>query len=297
MANKIYRVFKLVLHTTYTCNMACKGCVTLNDQPRTGVESYDELVASWERWSEHIDPKWVVVFGGEPLMHPRFKDLYQQLRRIWPEARIMIPTNGLLLKKALDRAWIDSIKPVEFRISLHRPDMKEQWFKDTIKDFMALYPSWKTTRDEVLAAGDNMPHLYSQHHNGVYLSISYYDDFIVPYQLIDGKISPYDNDPESGFQACVSQENVYVYKGQLWKCFPYPNLKDTVADFNARWPGYRPYGPDDDLDAYFANISRAERICGMCPTPEQSELSKVPHSQNVKVLPSSTWMQKLVNKG
>jgi organic radical activating enzyme len=277
--------------------MACTGCVTLNDNPRTGVEPYDDLISSWEKWSQVLDPKWVVIFGGEPLMHPRFKELYQELRRIWPNARLMLPTNGLLLKNALDRDWIDSIKPIEFRISLHRPDMKEQWFKDTIKQFMALYPTWKPTRDEVLAAGDAMPHLYSQSHDDVYLSISYYDEFIVPYTFDQGRISPYNNDPAAGFSGCVSQENVYVYKGKLWKCFPYPNLRDTVPDFDQRWPEYNPYGPEDDLEPYFDNIARAENICRMCPSPEDHR-NNVAHGQaeNVRVLPSPKWIKNMVNK-
>ena len=297
MTNRLYRIFKLTLHTTYTCNMACSGCVTLNDTPRTGVEPYEKLIETWEKWSRVLDPKWIVIFGGEPLMHPRFKDLYRELRRIWPNARLMLPTNGLLLKNAMDKDWIESIKPIEFRVSLHRRDSKEQWFKDVIKQFMGMYAGWRPTQDEVLTTDEKTPHLFTQSRDGVYVSIAYYDEFIVPYDRNStGDIAPYHNDPIESFKSCVAQENVYIYRGQLWKCFPYPNLRDVVPDFDLRWPAYKPYDPTDDLQPYFDNIARAESMCSMCPTAQDTVTTKHGDQHSVRILPKSSWIKNMVNK-
>jgi organic radical activating enzyme len=297
---KRYRFFKMFIHTVYTCNMSCRGCVTLNDQPRRGVESFDDLVASMEQWSLYLDPKWILVFGGEPLMHPRYKDICREIRRLWPNAKISIPTNALLLQTAADAQWLDEIKPVEIRVSYHHKDSAEQWFKHNIKEFMSVYKGWKYNTEESLHPDMHRNQmLFNQSYNGVSLGVAQMGEFIRTYDIDNqGQIQPYNNDPQEAFEHCVSPQNVYLYKDQLWKCLPYPNLKDTQPDFENRWPQYRPYSIGDDLTTYFNNMNRAENICSMCPNSRSLEQQhSISHldSQNVKILPSPKWIQKTIN--
>ena len=283
--------------------MSCRGCVTLNDRNRKGVEPLESLEAMMAEWSQVLDPKWILIFGGEPMMHPHFKDVVRAVRKHWPNCNISIPTNALLLKDAADSAWLDEIKPVEFRISYHRKDLAESWFKESIRNFMKVYPSWKPNLEESLHPDVNTnPFLYNQQRDGVSLAVCQYDKFIVPYRTDDhDNIHPYNNIPEEAFEKCVSQENVYLYKNQLWKCLPYPNLKDTVSDFDQRWPHYQPYSFQDDLTTYFNNVSCAESICSMCPNSHDLETRHtVSHgtAETVKILPSKHWISKnILNVG
>ena len=281
--------------------MSCSGCVTLNDQPRKGVEPFDQLVASMEKWSRVLDPKWILVFGGEPLMHPRYKDICREIRRLWPNVRISIPTNALLLNNAADAQWLEEIKPVEIRVSYHRKDSGEHWFKHNIKHFMSVFTGWKPNTEEALhpSTFTNLMS-FNQSYNGVSIGVVEMGKFIRPYDVDnDGVRQPYNNNPEEAFEHCVSPQNVYLYKDQLWKCLPYPNLKDTQSNFEQRWPQYKPYSIEDNLDPYFANMQKAEHICSMCPNSRSiDQQHSIQHSDpaNVRILPSIKWIQNTINK-
>ena len=291
---KRYRFFKLIFHITYSCNMSCKGCLAVSDIPREGVQPYEEVLETIKQWSQVLDPHWIQIFGGETLMHPRIKDIVKDLRTHWPDARISLPTNGLLLRRIMDPEWIESVVPMEVRVSLHRNDDEGRFFKPLIKDFMSMYTGWQRNTREIneygLPESNKIPMLFNFTKGALSIAVVHYENFVVPYTHDEqGRMAPYDNDPDEAWQGCVSPELVYLYKQQLWKCIPYPNLKDTAEDFD-RWPNYTPYSFGDDLTPYFANMNRAESLCSMCPT--RGEQHSIQHSPDtVKILPKAKWIQ------
>lgn len=291
---KRYRFFKLIFHITYSCNMSCKGCLAISDVQREGVQPYEEVLETIKQWSQVLDPQWIQIFGGEPLMHPRIKDIVTDLRTYWPEARISLPTNGLLLRRIMDPDWIESVVPMEVRVSLHRNDDEGRFFKPLIKDFMSMYTGWQRNTREIneygLPESDKIPMLFNFTKGALSIAVVHYENFVIPYTYDEqGRMAPHSNDPDEAWQGCVSPELVYLYKQQLWKCIPYPNLKDAAEDFD-RWPSYTPYSFGDDLTPYFANMHRAESLCSMCPTRgEQHSIQHTP--ETVKILPKAKWIE------
>ena len=294
---KRYSVYRVTLHVAYSCNMSCHGCVTLSDRPREGVADYEDLIQGMQQWSKVLDPQWVIIFGGEPLMHPRIKDILRQVRQCWPLAKISICTNALLLRKIIDSQLMRDIAPVELRVSLHKDNDEGRFFKSLIADFMALFPGWQLNNTPIGAGGNHpsksIPYKFAyENPAGISIAVSQNEEFVIPYTWDStGQITPYTSDPDRAFAHCVSPANIYLYKNLLYKCFPYPNLQDTQADFDRRWPSFRPYHPGDDLTEFFANLHHAHAICSMCP-----ESGQVQHNdpKTVKILPKASWIQKQV---
>ena len=286
------------MHVAYSCNMSCRGCVTVSDIPRDGVADFDDIVDSIAQWSQVLDPDWVVLFGGEPLMHPQIKELVLEVRRQWPNAKICIPTNALLLKKLFDKQWLEAVQPLEIRVALHKDNEEGRFFKQLIADFMKLFPDWKKNTTPISEGGGNwistrVPYKFAyENPAGISIAINQNESFTVPYDINDtGHIAPFHSDPDKAFAHCVSPGTVYVYKNLLYKCFPYPNLQDTQSDFDTRWPVYKPYSATDDLTEYFANITHPHAICSMCP-----ESGIVHHNdpKTVKILPKASWIEKQI---
>lgn len=293
---KRYEFFKLIFHIAYSCNMSCKGCLAVSDIPREGVQPYEDVLETIKEWSKVLDPRWIQIFGGEPLMHPRIKDIVKDLRTYWPNARISLPTNGLLLRRIMDPEWLDSVTPLELRVSLHRNDDAGRFFKPLIKEFMAMYPDWQRNTKEFheygLPESEKVPMLFNFVKGDLSVAVVHYENFVVPYTYDEqGRMSPYKNDPAEAWKRCVSPELVYLYKKQLWKCIAYPNLKDTAEDFENRWPAYKPFDASDDLTPFFANIRNHEDLCSMCPN-NNNTLMDHNDPTTVKILPNEKWLQR-----
>ena len=80
----------------YSCNLSCKGCISLSDFPRNGIEKFEDLEKSITYWSRHIVPHVVSIFGGEPLLHPKLLQILKLVRENWPHSNIRLITNGYL---------------------------------------------------------------------------------------------------------------------------------------------------------------------------------------------------------
>jgi MoaA/NifB/PqqE/SkfB family radical SAM enzyme len=118
----MYRIKRLDFNVAYACNLACKGCISLSDFNRKGVESLKDIEDQCKTWSKIIDPSIISIFGGEPLLHPRIKKVLECIRTAWPNAMIRFITNGYLLRKHDPNIWF-SIGSLEMQISIHRQGM------------------------------------------------------------------------------------------------------------------------------------------------------------------------------
>ena len=291
---KRYQFFKMLLQVSYSCNMSCKGCVTVSDIPRDGVQPFDDVLETIEEWSKVLEPEWVMIFGGEPLMHPRIKDIAREVRKHWPNTRISIPTNGLLLRNIMDTEWVEEVQPLEIRVSLHKDDAEGRFFKRLISEFMSMYKNWQPNKHPLGEAGlPPSPTIEFKfnylHESGLSIAVSQNEEYIVPYTFDEnGNKAPYNSDPVKAQKRCVSPELVFLYKKQLWKCIPYPNLKDTEPNFEKLWPHYAPYNPTDDLTTFFDNVVKPESVCSMCP---ESGTMKHNDPSVVKILPKAKWIE------
>ena len=95
------------IEVTEHCNLNCKGCDSL--APLAGEEYLDiaECEKDLSRLSEisggivdHIN-----ILGGEPLLHPDIEKFVKLTRMYFPIGKIVIVTNGILLKSMKQKFW------------------------------------------------------------------------------------------------------------------------------------------------------------------------------------------------
>ena len=83
------------------CNLRCEFCG--NAIPfRSGDVSKDTLIDSFEKWSQKIVPRTIVLAGGEPLLNPDISEIVVAARHYWPESECHLTTNGILLSRIHD---------------------------------------------------------------------------------------------------------------------------------------------------------------------------------------------------
>lgn len=81
------------------CNLNCKGCAHFSNicDPRyVDINSFEQDL---KKITEHFYLYNFRLLGGEPLLHPRLKDIIEISRKYLPNSRLVIVTNGLLLDK------------------------------------------------------------------------------------------------------------------------------------------------------------------------------------------------------
>ena len=86
----MYRIKRLDFNVAYACNLSCKGCISLSDFDRRGVESLKDIEEQCKTWSQILDPSVISIFGGEPLLHPRIGKVLESIRKYWPTIQVTI---------------------------------------------------------------------------------------------------------------------------------------------------------------------------------------------------------------
>ena len=116
---RILRVFKTILerrrkplhiefNVTDFCNLNCKGCSHYSPLAPKEFESLSSLEKSMRCISSAKNRKLieeVYLIGGETLLYPRLKEAMRMARKYFPEARLSIFTNGILIPKLDDEFW------------------------------------------------------------------------------------------------------------------------------------------------------------------------------------------------
>jgi organic radical activating enzyme len=251
----MYRIKRLDLNVAYACNLACKGCISLSDFERRGVESFQDIKSQCETWSKLIDPSVISIFGGEPLLHPRLGKVLDIIRECWPVAQIRLITNGYLLDRYDPETWFN-YGQLEMQVSIHRQD-HEKKITDEIKRIVKRRKNWKATRNMV--EGHKQLELQS---DNLTIYKSKFKRFVMPYKTVNGVLTPFNSDPKKAHSICGSPNVPILYKNKLYKCAPIANLKDLDKKGLYNYEGI---GPNGNLDTLISNINKPESICAMCP--------------------------------
>ena len=250
-----HSIKRLDFNVAYACNLSCKGCISLSDFDRRGVESLKDIQKQCETWSKILDPSVISIFGGEPLMHPRIQEVLEAIRGAWPGAIIRLITNGYLLRKHDPETWF-RFRPMEMQVSVHRHD-HEQMITKEIKRIVSCRKHWRATRS--WSGGHKQLELSNKD-----LSIykSRFKIFVMPYRIEGGEIKPFNSDPEKAHSICGSPDVPILYRNKLYKCAPLPNILDIDKGKHYTYQGV---GPDDDVGTLVNNINKPESVCAMCP--------------------------------
>lgn len=255
---------RLDLMVAYSCNIKCLGCISISDIPRNGVAPFEDVVQWTKYWSAFLSPEVIVIFGGEPLMHPKFKEICGVVRSAWPNSTIRVITNGYLLHK-IDPVFWHTLGKLEMQLSIHRLDHEKQITQEITK-IVKQYKNWKVIKHPEVSNG----HRQISITNGtVTIWKSYFKDFVTPYKQVQGAFAPHSSDPASAHAICGSPNTPILYKGKLYKCPPVANLIDLTGE---NWNNYQACCGADDLAQFIDNIGKPEKVCSQCPSQDTATI-------------------------
>ena len=94
------KLFPVVeFYITNVCNLNCQGCNRFNSFPIKGWNSWSLYKDVYQQWSQELNLHGISIMGGEPLLNPEFDQWIDGIRYLWPNAKIMIASNGTQLPK------------------------------------------------------------------------------------------------------------------------------------------------------------------------------------------------------
>jgi len=98
VGNRLSTLPLMVLYITDGCNSRCTMCdIWHNPRRNMSMDLVDELVVQ----AQQLKTRWVLLSGGEAMQHPAWDEIGQRFRSAG--VRTMLLTNGLLVKKQIDR--------------------------------------------------------------------------------------------------------------------------------------------------------------------------------------------------
>lgn len=264
---------RLDIMIAYSCNIACKGCISLSDFSRDGVAPLEDIKQWVDYWKELIAPDVLTIFGGEPCLHPNLIEVCKHIRTAWPTSTIRLITNGYFLHKFDTAAWFE-LTPLEIQVSIHRKD-HEKHINQTIGKILKHRIDWQVTRH----GGDHHKQLeWSSAGISVYKSI--FKDFIVPYKQNKEEIIAYTSDPAEAHKICGAPSTPILYKGKLYKCPPVANLIDVTGK---NFTGYVACSDETTLAKFVDGIGKPESVCSQCPTLQTAKIIDHFNTKNVTV--------------
>lgn len=97
VGDRLYSLPLVVLYLTDGCNSRCVTCDIWRN-PRRNMRM--ELVGNIAEAFHQLGVRWVLLSGGEAMQHPQWPEIARRFRA--EGARVMLLTNGLLLRKQID---------------------------------------------------------------------------------------------------------------------------------------------------------------------------------------------------
>jgi hypothetical protein len=236
------KIFPVVeFYITNVCNLSCRGCNRFNDLNFKGHQYWDDHAEEYEAWSKRLDLPRITIIGGEPTLNPDLEKWCANLRRLWPNAVIMIQTNGTYQRPEHLEFW--KKYGVGFGLSLHDPatakELKQKW----------------------------------QYHAGPIEAFVFHQSTVIKR---DDHWILHNSDPQHAFNACDMKHDHTMYRGKLYKCPAMSGLPDFDQQFNLRLDdrqrellySYRPLSADcseEELQNFAATKNQHIPQCEFCP--------------------------------
>lgn len=240
------RLFPVVeFYITNVCNLSCRGCNRFNNYNFKGHQLWNEHADAYEAWSKRLDLPRITIIGGEPTLNPDLELWAMNLRRLWPEAVIMVQSNGTYQREMHFDLWFKY--RVGFGLSLHDPntaeEIKSHWFKN----------------------GQKMA--------GFIEAFTFHQSSVIEQ---NGKFTLHKSDPKKAFNACDMKHDHTMYQGKLYKCPAMSNLPDFDQQFKLELDirqrellyKYKPLLSDcseSDLQKFLATKDTHIDQCEFCP--------------------------------
>jgi len=101
----IYKInFSILAH----CNLNCKGCSHFAPLADKRIVPTEVIRKDLYQMAKITDGSVTLlhIFGGEPLLHPNFKEIIKDAKQAFPNAKIKVLTNGVLLPSQDEAFWV-----------------------------------------------------------------------------------------------------------------------------------------------------------------------------------------------
>lgn len=263
-------------YLTHHCNLTCVNCNRFSNHGLSGSTDWNLHRDTYKEWSRKLHLDKVAFLGGEPTVYPQLVQAITDVNTWWPDAKLEITTNGLLIEK-LRPAVLDAIKRTQTKlyISIHY----ETW-KDSIKQAveskfgeLTLKHAHRDTRDGPILSD----RFISSSGNEVVLEYTYYfrNPALMPGK--SGKLELHRSDPEAAHRACDMKHSHHFWEGKLYKCgvmvtLPYmieqkSHMVNIHPDQQQLLDSYEPLTVDDfyaDPDSVI-NLEKTIDQCSLCP--------------------------------
>jgi sulfatase maturation enzyme AslB (radical SAM superfamily) len=125
---RVGEVAQVEFHPTDTCNQRCRGCTYGQDVPSAKPAPTCFPFAKLPLVAAFQPRSLVLTGGGEPLLYRdsatglKLPDLVMELRRLLPEARFALLTNGSRDLSTPWSPWLDEFSWVRLSVDAARPD-------------------------------------------------------------------------------------------------------------------------------------------------------------------------------
>jgi hypothetical protein len=192
-----------------------------------------------------------VLLGGEPTLHPRLADFVPLVRKHWPEARIMLITNGFFLDRRPELPFaMAAAGNCDLALTIHHDSAE---YSNRIAPVLGLLRRWQ--------AEHGIPYdVWRSYGNWTRRYIGYGDE-MEPFE---------DGDPRASWSVCPARYCKQLFEGKIWKCAPVAYLKMQKQKFrlSEKWDPYlryEPLAPDCEASALDEFLRREdEAVCSMC---------------------------------
>lgn len=242
---------KLEIHAVHGCNLSCESCSHFSPQAK-GIVTIEQAIDWTTPWAKRLRPKEFRILGGEPTLHPQANEFIESMKRLWPESRIKLVTNGIRLK-SLDP---EVLRNVLVDVSIHFTD--PAYYED-LRQWLQQH---------------GIPHRFTNSVN--HWTKRYHENPTKPFT---------DQNPEQAYVICPAKFCRQIFDGKLFKCSPitYIQLLDNPDE---SWKPYLDYKPleltalDEEIVTFLE--SRSEPICSMCPATQLTFNKRDPRDANVR---------------
>ena len=283
--NKIKLDTYLSVVVNNICNMTCSHCGGLACYDFTGNFDWKENAHRWEKWAEYLDTDEIAFAGGEMFLHPNLDEWFINMRRLWPNAHIEIPTNGSKLTKRKDLAhFIMNDGNAHLRVSCHYDSEDE--YKKLKKDVEEVLSAWDNITVIEIDAIPLKKNRTTEYYNDGKLILRYehFIHFFQPYHhhVENGTVHFHmGGDQEKSFELCVWHTEYNIQHGIMYHCpavTNYPEAKQQVKYVDEAREILEKYIPCDPLDGYDVvkkfiehDLKKSIEVCKLCAFDKQTD--------------------------
>ena len=115
------------VHLVEHCNLNCQSCFhfsPLANEEFTDILEFEKDIKRLSELSNGLIESFLLM-GGEPLLHPQCTEFFRISRNYFPNAKIQLVTNGILLPNQTNDFWLSMkknnivLRPTKYPINLN----------------------------------------------------------------------------------------------------------------------------------------------------------------------------------